>query len=278
MTPCVSQTCTLPSSFADDADNYPAAGCHDVEVWLTKLEKHLEGVSAADTRKALADRGVRLAAAAYQGGLLLSQGEERKAHFEHLKRRLDLCQAFQIPTLVVAADFARAIDGPSLGRAVASLAQAGQWAAGFGVRLALEFRGADAFCSNLETATVLVGQCQEPNVGICLDVFHYFKGPSKPEDLERLTAANLFHVQVCDVAGVPRELMTDSDRVLPGDGDFRTAAVVRRMREIGYTGAVSLEVMNPELWRANPKQVVGLGLESVGRLLAGVTDPGFGRP
>ncbi|MBZ4152196.1 sugar phosphate isomerase/epimerase, partial [Escherichia fergusonii] len=76
----------------------------------------------------------------------------------------------------------------------------------------------------------------------------FYKGPSKTEDLERLTAKNLFHVQVCDVAGVPRELMTDADRVLPGEGDFRLEPLVRRLKQIGYTGAVSLELMNPVLW------------------------------
>jgi 2-keto-myo-inositol isomerase len=270
MTPCISQATTLPGSFADDIENYHAAGCRAVEVWLTKLEKHLEAVSVADTRQALADRGLAPAAAAYQGGLLLSQGEERRVHFDHFKRRLDLCAAFGIRTLVLAPDFAREIDPQALGRAVVSLAQAGQWAAGFGVRLALEFRGTDAFCSCLDTAISLVEQCREPNVGVCLDVFHYYKGPSKPEDLGRLTAANLFHVQVCDVAGVPRELMTDADRVMPGDGDFRMGPVVRRLREIGYDGAVSLELMNAELWRANPKQVAEIGLTAIERLL---TDP-----
>jgi sugar phosphate isomerase/epimerase len=268
MTPCISQVTTLPASFADDAENYPAAGCRAVEVWLTKLEQHLETVSAADTRKALTDRGVKLVAAAYQGGLLLSQGEQRKVHFEHFKRRLDLCQSFSIPTLVLAADFAGQCEPQSLGRAVVSLAQAGQWAAGFGVRLALEFRGTDAFCSSLDTALALVGQCREVNVGVCLDLFHYYKGSSKPEDLDRLTQANLFHVQVCDVAGVPREWMSDSDRVMPGDGDFRPESVVRTLRSIGYAGAVSLELMNPELWRANPKQVVELGLTALERLLS----------
>ena len=118
-----------------------------------------------------------------------------------------------------------------------SLAQAGQWAAAFGVRLALEFRGNDRFCNNLDTALGLVEQCREPNVGVCLDLFHYYKGPSKPEDLDRLTPANLFHVQVCDVAGVPRELMTDSDRVMPGDGDFQLEPVIRQLRAIDYSGA-----------------------------------------
>jgi sugar phosphate isomerase/epimerase len=267
MTPCISQATTLPASFAEDAESYHSVGCRAVEVWLTKLEKHLQDVSADDTRKALADRGVQLVAAAYQGGLLLSQGEQRKAHFEHFKRRLDLCQQFGIPTMALVADFAHSPDAAGLGRAVVSLKQAAQWAAGFGVRLALEFRGTDAFCSCLDTALTLVEQCGEPNAGVCLDAFHYYKGPSKPEDLERLTAANLFHVQVCDVAGVPRELMGDSDRMMPGEGDFRLEPIVQRLKQIDYAGGVSLELMNPVLWQLKPTQVVELGMTALQRLL-----------
>ncbi len=267
MVPCISQATTLPGTFADDVANYPAAGCTALEVWFTKLERHLQDVSADDTRKALADRGVKLVAAAYQGGLLLSQGEARKVHFDHFKRRLDLCQQFGIPTLLLVADFAQSPDGEALGRAVVSLAQAAQWAAGFGVRVALEFRGTDAFCSCLDTALTLVEQCGEPNAGVCLDCFHFYKGPSKAEDLDRLTAANLFHVQACDVAGVPRELMTDSDRVMPGEGDFRLDPLVRRLRAIDYAGGVSLELMNPVLWQLKATQVVELGMAALARFL-----------
>lgn len=266
MVPCVSQVCTLPAAFADDLVGYAGGGYRAVEVWLTKLEKHLEGHSVADTRKLLADTGMSLPAAAYHGGLLLSAADARAAALDHFKRRLDLCQSFGIRTLLIAADVARA-DATALGRAVQSLAEAGRWAAGFGVNLALEFR-ANAFCTSLDTAVALTAQCGEPNVGVCLDVFHYHHGPSKPEDLAALTAANLFHVQVCDVAGVPRELMTDSDRVLPGEGDFHLAAVLQRLKEIDYAGAVSVEVMNPVLWRAKPTQVGELALASVQRLLA----------
>lgn len=267
MIPCVSQVTTLPRSFADDVADYPAGGCTAIEVWLTKLEQHLEAVSPDDTLLALRQREVTLVAAAYQGGLLLSQGEQRKAHFEHFKRRLALCERFSIPTLVLVADFARVPEAADLQRAVVSLAQAAQWAAGFGVRLALEFRGGDAFCACLDTALTLVEQCGEPNAGVCLDAFHFYKGPSKTEDLERLTAKNLFHVQVCDVAGVPRELMTDADRVLPGEGDFRLEPLVRRLKQIGYTGAVSLELMNPVLWALKATQVTELGLTALRALL-----------
>ena len=269
MKPCLSQVTTLPASFDDDIVNAAAAGCPAVEVWLTKLEQHLETTSADDTAKLIADHGVAFAAAAYQGGLLLSQGEQRRAHFDHFKRRLDLCHRFGIPTMILVADFAQALDRTALGRAVVSLAEAAHWAAGFGVKVALEFRGSDSFCNCLDTAITLTEQAREPNLGVCLDLFHFYKGPSKTEDLDRLTLSNLAHVQICDVAGVPRELMTDADRVIPGDGNFRMQPLLQRLRDIGYAGYLALEMMNPTLWEVNAAQVAEAGTRAMRGLVGG---------
>jgi sugar phosphate isomerase/epimerase len=267
MKPCISEATTLPCTFAEDVANYASSGCTAMEVWLTKLETHLETHSLDETRRLLTERQMILAAAAYQGGLLLSQGEERRAHFDHFRRRLDLCQQLGIPTLLVVADFTGEVDQTALERAVVSLTQAAQWAAGFGVRLALEFRSRSAFCSSLDTALALVAQCGEPNVGVNLDVFHYYTGPSKLEDLDLLTPATLAHVQLCDVAGVPREMATDADRVLPGDGDFHLGPILERLRAMGYGGWVSLELMNPTLWKAKPVQVAEIGLGALRKVL-----------
>ena len=80
MKPCISEATTLSSTFAEDVNGYADGGCQVMEVWLTKLETHLEKHSTADTRKLLEDRQMTLAAASYQGGLLLAQGEQRRAH------------------------------------------------------------------------------------------------------------------------------------------------------------------------------------------------------
>jgi 2-keto-myo-inositol isomerase len=267
MRPCISQATTLPGTFAEDVQAYADAGCPAIEVWLTKLETHLERHSAADTQKLLEDRQITLAAAAYQGGLLLSQGEQRRVTFDHFKRRLELCQRFGIPTLLVVADFVDRVGATDLERAVVSLTEAARWAAACGVRLGLEFRGQATFCASLDTALALVAHCGEPNVGVCLDIFHYYTGPSKFEDLGLLTRDNLAFVQVCDVAGVPRELASDADRILPGEGDFRLEPMLARLREIGYEGWVSLELFNPTLWEVGASQVVELGMGAMNRLL-----------
>src|SRR5262245_24011978 len=110
MRACISEAVTLPRTFAEDVADFADAGCPAMEVWLTKLEDHLKQHSLADTRKLLADRQMSLAAASYQGGLLLSQGEQRKAHYEHFRQRLDLCQQLGIPILVLVADFVNQIE------------------------------------------------------------------------------------------------------------------------------------------------------------------------
>lgn len=269
MKPCLSEATTMPASFVEDVEACAAAGWVALEVWLTKLETALERHTAEELKRIVADKGVTLAAASYQGGLLLGQGEARREHYEHFKRRLDLCQQFGIRTLLVAADAVAKVSATELQRSVVSLAQAAQWAAGFGVTLALEFRGGDAFPACLDTALSLVEACGESNVGVNLDVFHWCKGNSKNEDLARLTANNLAFVQLCDVAGVPRELMTDSDRVLPGDGDFYLRPILEHLRKIGYTGFVSVEVLNPMLWQAKPSLVGEMALAALNRVIRG---------
>jgi 2-keto-myo-inositol isomerase len=277
MKPCISEAVTLSRTFAEDVNGYADGGCRALEVWLTKLENHLEKHSVADTRKLLEDREMTLAAASYQGGLLLSQGEQRKAHYDHFKRRLDLCQSFGISTLLIAADppfippprggDKGGVDAVGLERAVVSLTQAAQWAAAFRVRLALEFRGSASFCASLDTALALIAQCGESNVGVNFDVFHYYTGPSKFEDLALLTRDNLAFVQLSDVLGVPRELAGDADRILPGEGDFSLKPIVEHLRAVGYDEWVSLELFNPTLWQLKAAQVAELGLASLERLL-----------
>jgi 2-keto-myo-inositol isomerase len=267
MKPCFSEVTTLTATFAEDVAACAGAGWPALEVWLTKLESHLQTHSAGETKELLAANRIALAAASYQGGLLLSQGEARQAHFDHYKRRLSLCEAFGIPTLLIAADFVQRPDATALERAIVSLKQAAQWADGFGIRLALEFRGTDAFCSCLDTALLMVEQCGAANVGVNLDVFHYYKGPSKAEDLEKLNLRNLAFVQFADVAGIPRELATDSDRVMPGEGDFQLKPIVERLNSIGYSGYISLELMNAILWQIKPAQVAELGLAALRRFV-----------
>ena len=74
-------------------------------------------------------------------------------------------------------------------------------------------------------------------------------------------------VQLSDLAGIPRELASDSDRIMPGDGDFQLQPILDHFRKIGYEGWVSLELMNPVLWEMKASQVAALGMQALNRAL-----------
>lgn len=276
MKPCISQATTLSTPFESDVSAYARGGWTAVEVWLTKLETYLESHTPAEARALLEGEGLRPAAAAAQGGLLLSRGAEREAHWDHFRRRLAVLHELGVPTLIVAADFNRDLVPDDYPRAAAALAEAAEAARPAGVRLALEFQKSARFCASLDTTLALVLQSGAEGVGVCLDLFHYYTGPSKFEDLAYLTPENLAWVQLCDLAGTPRELAADGDRILPGEGDFQIGPVLDQLGLIGYQGYVSLEVLNPQLWRVAADRVADLGYQSLARSLGrwGATEPG----
>jgi 2-keto-myo-inositol isomerase len=267
MKPCISQATTLSTPFEADLDAYARGGWRAVELWLTKLETFLEGHPVAEARTLLESNGLTPAAAAVQGGLLLSRGAERAVHWQHFQRRLGVLQELGIPVLVVAADFVQEPAPGDYGRASDTLAEAGAEAARFGVRVALEFQKSARFCASLDTTLALIARSGAENVGVCLDVFHYYTGPSKFEDLAYLSLRNLAWVQLCDLAGTPRELAGDADRILPGEGDFQLGPILDHLGRIGYTGGVSLEVLNPHLWQVPADRVADAGFQALCRSL-----------
>ena len=278
MTPCISQATTLSTPFEFDLDAYSLSGWSAVEIWLTKLETYLESHTTAEAKALLDDRGIKAVAAASQGGLLLSRDAERVAHWDLFRRRLDLLQALEIPTLIVAVDFVREMVAEDYTRGIDSLVEAANLAGASGVRLALEFQKGARFCASLDTTLALIAQSGDPNVGVCLDLFHYYTGPSKFEDLGYLTLENLAWVQVCDLSGVPREVAGDADRIFPGEGDFQIDPILDHLASLGYNGYVSLELFNPQLWAIAADRVADAGRQSLSRLLGRLGAPAGTKP
>jgi 2-keto-myo-inositol isomerase len=267
MQPALSQVCTLKASFEQDIVDYAAGACHAIELWLGKLETYLQTHTVDDVRRLCAESGVTLPVASFQGGLLISQGDFRREHWESFARRLKICQQLGAQTLVIAGDMQNLLNQQDFERVQVSLRQAAEQASAHGVRVALEFQGRATFANNLQTAAALVAETAHPALGLCLDAFHYYTGPSKLEDLVYLTRDNLFHVQLCDLSGTARELATDSDRILPGDGDFQLEPIIEHLRAIGYDRHVSLELMNPQIWLVPPRQFGEIGMTALRKLL-----------
>ena len=79
--------------------------------------------------------------------------------------------------------------------------------------------------------------------------------------------AGLLVDAVSDIVDVPREMASDSDRILPAEGSSPPDDLIRRLTEIGYTAAISIELQNPRLWRVPPRQFGEIAMTSLRKLL-----------
>jgi 2-keto-myo-inositol isomerase len=271
MRPAIATVCSLDASLEQILEDYEAAHCDAIDLWLGHAEGFLEKHGIAALKERLLRHGIAAVAASFQGGLLTSQGEARLEHWKHFEARLPILEQLGIPVLVIAGDAFGPLGPQDLGRLSMSLSEAAKRAADHGLRLALEFDARASFPNNLQSAVALIEDVAHPALGLCLDWFHFTVGPSKPLDLYLLSKENLAHVQLSDIADVPREMAGDSDRILPGDGSSPPDDLIRRLGEIGYVGAVAVELHNPQLWRVPPRQFGEIAMTAVRRLLGQAT-------
>ena len=267
MKPAIATVCSLEASLGTVLDDYMAGHVDAVDVWLGHADAFIGEHGMAALRDRFVAAGITPVAASFQGGLLTSQGEARREHWRHFDERLGLCRDLGIPVLVIAGDAFGPLGSEDLGRLSVSLTDAAARAADAGVRLALEFDARASFPNNLQSAVAVIEQVGSPALGLCLDWFHYTVGPSKQLDLWLLSKENLAHVQLCDIADVPREMAADADRILPGEGTSPPDDLVARLREIDYAGAVAVELHNPALWRVPPRQFGEIAMTSLRKVL-----------
>ncbi|MBM4010233.1 MAG: sugar phosphate isomerase/epimerase [Planctomycetes bacterium] len=267
MRPAIATVCSLEAPLEAVLEDYAAGQVNAVDLWLGHVDAMVKAQGITAVRDRLEAQGIAAVAASFQGGLLTSQGEARREHWRQFGERLALCRDLGAPVLVVAGDAFGPLGEQDLSRLAASLVEAAKQAGDAGVRLALEFDARASFPNNLQSAVAVVEQVASPALGLCLDWFHFTVGPSKSLDLWLLTKDNLAHVQLSDIADVPREMAADADRILPGEGASPPDDLVSRLREIGYAGAVAVELLNPALWRVPPRQFGEIAMTALRRVL-----------
>jgi sugar phosphate isomerase/epimerase len=111
------------------------------------------------------------------------------------------------------------------------LEEAGPEAERFGVTIAIEplNRGEANIINSVPDALSLTRSVAHPNVQVLADLYHM---DEEQEPLDNVLDAKgrLAHVHVADTG-----------RFAPGTGQYDTAGLFRRLKEIGYTGRISVE-------------------------------------
>jgi sugar phosphate isomerase/epimerase len=222
-----------------------------------------EGWSDAALRAVLDDHGVRVVELEALRGWS-STGAAGSAYLE--SERL----VFAMADALGPAHHVQAI-GPyegSMEAAAAGFAALCDRAAQHGLGVALEFLPEMSNIPDAGAALELVELAGRPNGGLCVDVWHHYRGTADDELLRAVPADRVLSVQFND--GPRQRVLRDyradctTHRLPPGDGDFDLLRFLGVLAQIGVRLPLSVEVISADLQQRLP-------LDDLARLLAART-------
>jgi sugar phosphate isomerase/epimerase len=135
------------------------------------------------------------------------------------------------------------------------------------VRLALEFLGPlhfrtaqpHEFIWRMDEALEFAKECG-PNVGLLLDVWHWYHAGATVSDIAAAGRARIFHVHLSDCVKEPPEQVRDNQRVLPGEGVINLTGFLQALQNIGYQDGISPEPIGRIPKEMAPEEGARLGL------------------
>lgn len=261
---------TTPLSAALDAARQ--AGFDAVELRRTDFKRCFDAGMNNDQVLALIHAsGIPVGVLGVEYGWLFATGEESKRLFRVFRESCGNAVALNCKMLMSAPG---QISGP-IPRAIELLRQAGDIAAEYGLRLAIEFNSQHDVLNSLAVLSELITGADMPNCGYLIDAYHFARSGAGGPGFANVPAEKLFCFQYSDLSSNPvTGVRRPTDRLPPGKGVVRWREVLGLLAEKNYTGYLSYEAPNPEQWARSPYDVAREGVELTQRLLRDAV-PGY---
>lgn len=253
-----------------EVDIVAKAGYDGIEPWIRELDEYVkQGGSLPDLKKRIADAGLTVESAIGFAAFLHEDEAERKKGLEEAKRSMDLVLAIggkRIAAPPVGVIDKSGLDLLQLADRYRALCELGQ---SLGVVPQLELWGfSKTLCRLGEVAFVGI-EAAHPAACFLLDIYHIYKGGSEFTGLGYFPVDRMHCLHVNDYpAAPPRAEINDAFRVYPGDGVAPNGEIYRMLRDMGYRGALSLELFNRDYWMQDAKLVCETGLRKMKETVA----------
>ena len=258
-----------PTPLKDKIRVAAEAGYDAIELWIDDLEKHeAEGGDLKALGAEIRDRGLFVPNIIGLWGCMPHDDEEYKKSLEGTRERMRRSAA-------VGAKHVAAIpapDRPDFDLKVGAdryrdLLKIGREE--FNIVVACEFVGFLKGVHRLGQGAAIALDADDATACLVADTFHLYRGGSGFEGLRLLNGDFIAVFHWNDVpAEPPREQLGDEHRIYPGDGILPLKKALVTLKQIQYTGPLSLEMFNREHWAQDPKIVAETGLRKIRDLIA----------
>ncbi|QGJ72252.1 Xylose isomerase domain-containing protein TIM barrel [Planctomycetales bacterium 10988] len=240
------------------------AGYDSIEPWFREMDTYrAEGGNLSDLGKLISDLGLKVESGIGFARWIVDDPKVRKEALEEAKLQMD--QIKQLGGHRIAAPPAGATRGIHIAPEVAAeryreLLKVGE---SLEVTPQLEVWGFSSTMGRLDEVIEVMKKADHPRACILPDVYHLYKGGSDFADLLKIPghAMQMFHLN--DYPPIVTTEIADADRVYPGDGVAPYPRIMKYLQEIGFEGAFSIELFNPDYWKQDPLEVARTSLKKM---------------
>jgi 2-keto-myo-inositol isomerase len=251
---CIHQTTSAGAGYRKSLEGYARAGVRYVEVIPAHVTEFVRAEGMPAAKRLLSDLGLTAVSGGGTRGLW-EPGPGRAKALEEIKTTAGMMSELGVDRLVCPSGTAEKFSADDYRRGVDHMRQAGDVAKAFRITLMVEFMRGSTFIGTLPTSLRLTREAAHPNIRPMFDCYHFWAGLSKFEDLDLIRPGEIHHVHFQDVPDLPRELLDNSTRDIPGDGVSPLPRILRKLSEKGYAGPLSVELFYPRLQNGDPFEV-----------------------
>src|SRR5436309_11224719 len=232
---CLHQTTSAAAGYRRSLEGYAKAGIQYVEVIPQHLEEFVrkEGMPAA--KRVLSDLGLKAVSSGGVRGLAEPNPNRAKA-LEDLKTKAAMAAELGVDRMVCPCGPTEKFTLDDYKRGQDNLREVGEIVKPYGVVAMLEFMRGSTFVGTLPTSLDLTRATAHPNIKPMFDCYHFWAGLSKFDDLDLIQPGEIHHVHFQDAPKIPRELLDNGTRDIPGDGVSPLVRILQALKKKGYAG------------------------------------------
>ena len=255
MTLAIHQNTSAAAGYRRSLEGWSRAGIKDVELTSALLDEFLKTDSLAAARRVLTDLGLTPVSAACGVPGLWEPNPNHAASLENLKKRCEMFAALGLTHIYAPTATTQKFTQDDYRAGADNMREVGEIAKQFRMTAMAEFVRTSSFISTLTTMLKMTRLAAHPNMRPMFDCYHFWSGLNKLEDLDLIRPGEIAHVHFQDVPDMPRELLDNTTRLIPGDGISPLTTILRKLADKGYAGPLSVELFLPKFQQGDPFEV-----------------------
>ncbi len=255
MTLAIHQNTSSGAGYRKSLEGWAREGIKNVEITNVLLDEFLKTEDLAAATRVITDLGLNLVQGATGVTGLWEPNPNRDAALDNLKRRCDMYAKMGLHRVYSPTTCSRKITEDDYKAGADNIYDAGDVAKQFDTSLRIEFVRSSTFISTLPTLLKMTRAAAHPNIEPMLDCYHFWSGLSKFDDLDLIRQGEIGHVHFQDVPDMPRELLDQTTRLIPGDGVSPLTRILAKLAEKGYAGPLSVELFLPKFQQGDPFEI-----------------------